>query len=343
IENVTILKGPSAAALYGARAGNGVVLITTKKAKEGQKMTVSVTSNTVFDVPTRFLNVDTHRATGFFSFRPEDVGTNNLLPKVNPGDATMAGPENDRGYFAVQWDAPLDANGNPIPTELVSYADNYRNFLNDYAITSTTGASVSSSSNSVNYRVGFTNMKHEGLIPNSDLNKNNVSFSGSSKLWEKLTVSTDVNFSNSWAANRPSTTDRGTNPLEALYSHPTNIDIRKLRNYDTGGEDILRVSDSHENPYFIANEVNNSFNRYRLYGNLTANWEISSSFSIMGRVTLNKSDQIYETKIAPGYSREPNNGYYSIASSEGLERNIDFLATYNKDWEDFTLTTSVGG
>lgn len=343
IENVTILKGPSAAALYGARAGNGVVLITTKKAKEGQKMSVSITSNTVFDIPTRFLNVDTRQATGGFSFRPEDVGTNNLVPFVNPAHAVMAGSDNDKGYFAVQWDAPLDANGNPIPTELVSYADNYRNFFNDYAHTTTNGASVSSSANSVNYRVGFTNMRHEGLIPNSDLNKNNVSFSGSTKLWDKLTMSTDVNFSNSWADNRPSTTDRGTNPLEALYSHPTNIDIRKLINYNTGGDDILRVSSEHENPYFIANEINNSFNRYRLYGNMTANYEFSPSFSVMGRVTLNKSDEIYETKIAPGYNRESNNGYYSIASSEGLERNIDFLATYNKDWEDFTLTTSVGG
>src|SRR5690606_37195142 len=68
IESITVLKGPSAAALYGTRAGNGVVLITTKKAKAGQGMRVSVSSNTVFDVPVRYLNVQKRFATGFFSF-----------------------------------------------------------------------------------------------------------------------------------------------------------------------------------------------------------------------------------------------------------------------------------
>ena len=343
IENVTILKGPSAAALYGTRAGNGVVLITTKKAKEGQKMTVSITSNTVFDIPTKFLNVDTSRSTGFFSYSPKDVGSN-ILPDVKASDGTMNGPENDKGYWAVQWDAPLDANGVPIPTEIVSYADNYKNFLNNYAYTSTNGVSIASSSDVINYRLGYTNMTHSGLIPNSDLHKNNIAMAASTKLWDQLTVSSDINFGNSWADNRPSTTDRGTNPLEALYSHPTNIDILKLRDYNVGGidGDILRVSPNHENPYFIANEINNSFNRYRIFGNVTANWQINENFSIMGRYTLNKSDQTYETKIAPGYTRETNNGTYGISTSSGLERNMDILATYNKDWDNFTLTTSVG-
>jgi TonB-linked SusC/RagA family outer membrane protein len=340
IENVTILKGPSAAALYGTRAGNGVVLITTKKAKKDQKMIVSITSNTVFDMPSRFLNVDTRRSTGFFSFTPADVG-GGILPNVNASDGTMNGPENDKGYWAVQWDSPRDANGVQIPTEIVSYPDNYKNFLNDYAYTTTNGVSIANSSKLVNYRLGFTNMTHSGLIPNSDLHKNNVSLAVSSKLWEKLTISTDINFNNSWANNRPSTTDRGTNPLEALYSHPTNIDIRKLRDYGTGSE-ILRVSPNHENPYFVAYEINNSFNRYRIYGNITANWEISDAFSLMGRYSLNKSDQTYETKIAPGYTREPNNGTYGISTGNGLERNMDMLLTYKKDWENFSLTTSLG-
>ncbi|NOR74644.1 MAG: SusC/RagA family TonB-linked outer membrane protein [Draconibacterium sp.] len=342
IENVTILKGPSAAALYGTRAGNGVVLITTKKAKEGSGMKVSVTSNTVFDIPSKFLNTDTRRSTGFFSWRPEDIGTINLVPDINAGDGTMNGPENDKGYFAVQWGAPLDANGVPIPTEVVSYPDNVKNFLNDYAYTTTNSASLSSSTQEANYRLGFTNMNHSGLIPNSDLHKNNVSLAVSSNLWDKLTISTDINFSNSGADNRPATFNRGTNPLEALYSHPTNIDIRKLQDYGSGSN-VLRVSDKHENPYFVANEVNNSFNRYRIFGNVTANWEISPSFSIMGRYTLNKFDETYETKIAPGYLRESNNGTYGITVGNGLERNTDILGTYKKGWDKFTLSASVGG
>lgn len=341
IENVTILKGPSAAALYGTRAGNGVVLITTKKAKENEGMKVSVTSNTVFDIPSKLLDVTTRFSTGYFSFRPEDVG-GGVLPDINPVDGTGNGPENDKGYWAVQWDSPLDANGVRVPTEVISYPDNVKNFLNDYAYTTTNGVSIASSSKAINYRLGVTNMTHAGLIPNSDLHKNNFSLSALSNLRENLTISTDINYSNNWADNRPATTNRGTNPLEWVYSHPTNIDIRKLQNYGTGS-DILRVSENHENPYFLAYEVNNSFDRNRIYGNIVANWEISPNFNVMGRFALNKYDETFETKIAPGYLREPNNGTYGITTSNGLERNADILGTYKNNWEDFTLSASVGG
>ena len=341
IENVSILKGPSAAALYGTRAGNGVVIITTKKAKENQGMKVTVTSNTVFDVPARYLDVQTKFSTGFFSYRPEDVG-GGILPEITPGDGTGSGPENDKGYWAVQWNAALDANGVAVPTEVVSYPNNVKNFLNDFAITTTNGASISSSNSNINYRLGVTNMIHSGIIPNSDLNKNTLSLSANSKVRKNFSVSTDINFANSWANNRPSS-NRGTNPLQWAYSHPSNIDIRQLRNYNTGESDILRVSDNHENPYFLAYDVNNSFNRYLVYGNIVANWDITTNISLMGRMTLNKTDEVRESKIAPGYTSEPNNGAYGIVSRNGLERNMDVLGTYTKDWDNFSLTASAGG
>lgn len=340
IENVSILKGPSAAALYGTRAGNGVVLITTKKAKADQGMTVRVTSNTVFDIPSRFLYVQSQFSTGFFSFRPEDVG-GGILPEITAGDATASGPENDKGYWAVQWDAPLDANGVPIPTEVISYPNNVRDFINDYAFTTTNSAAISNSSGASNYRLGITNMTHSGLVPNSDLNKNSISLAASSKVRDNFTVSTDINFTNSWADNRPAS-NRGANPMQWAYMHPANIDIHKLKDYGSG-ENVKRVSGNHENPYFLAHEVNNSFNRYRIYGNLVATWEINSKLSLMARYTLNKTDEVRESKIAPGYLKEPNNGAYGIGNGNSLERNTDVLATYKDDWEDFSLTASAGG
>ncbi len=340
IESVTILKGPSAAALYGTRAGNGVVLITTKKAKQGERTKVAITSNTVFDIPSKYLNVQSQFSSGFFSFRPEDVG-GGVLPDIDPGAGTGAGPENDKGYWAVQWNAPLDANGVPIPTEVVSYADNIENFLNPYAFTSTNGVALTSGSDAITYRLGYTNMTHSGLIPNSDLHKNSYGFSGSSKVWDKVTVSTDINFNHSWADNRPAS-NRGANPLQHAYFFPTNTDIRELRDYNTGGSEILNVSNNSENPYYLAYGVNNSFDRYRIYGNVMANWQVSDNFSILGRYTLNKSDDTRETKMAPGYTKEPNNGAYGIVVGNGLERNIDVLATYKKDWDSFNLSVSGG-
>jgi TonB-linked SusC/RagA family outer membrane protein len=341
IESISILKGANAAALYGTRAGNGVVLITTKKAKEKQKMKVTVTSNTVFDVPAQYLNVQHQFATGYFSYRPENVG-GGILPTINPDQYLFSGPELDKGYWAIQWNAPLDANGVPVPTELVSYPNNIQNFINDYALTTTNGATVSSGSELINYRLGVTNMTHSGLIPNSDLNKNNISLSASSKLNKGLTVSTDINFSDSWADNRPSS-NRGTNPLQWAYFHPANIDINKLRDYETGSGDIKRVSNAHENPWFMAYDVNNSFKRYLLFGNVALSWDITDKLNITGRYLLNKSDEVRETKIAPGYTKEPNNGTYGIYSGNSFERNTDILGTWKNDWKNFSLILSGGG
>ena len=184
-------------------------------------------------------------------------------------------------------------------------------------------------------------MVHSGLVPNSDLNKNGLTLSALSKVRENFTVSTDINFSNTFADNRPAS-NRGANPLEWVYKHPANIDILKLEDYGTGS-DIARVSGNHENPYFLAYDVNNSFNRYRIYGNIVANWEISPVLNVMGRFTMNKIDEVRETKMAPGYTKEPNNGAYGIVNSNGLERNIDILGTYKNNWGDITASISAGG
>lgn len=341
IESVSILKGANAAALYGTRAGNGVVLITTKKAKEKQKMKVTITSNTVFDVPVQYLNTHHRFATGYFSYRPEDVG-GGILPTVSPDQKSFAGPELDKGYWAVQWDAPLDANGVAVPTELVSYPNNIKDFVNDYAFTTTNSLTISSGGELVNYRLGLTNLTHFGLIPNSDLNKNSLSLSASSKVTKDLTVSTDINFSDNWADNRPSS-NRGTNPLQWAYAHPANIDINKLRDYKIGSGDIKRVSNAHENPWFLAYDVNNSFKRYLVFGNVAVSWDITDKLNVMGRYSLNKLDEVRETKIAPGYTKESNNGAYGVYSGNNFERNTDILGTWRNNWENFSLILSGGG
>jgi len=192
IESVSILKGPSAAALYGTRAGNGVVLITTKKASTKKGMKVEVTSNTVFDIPSKYLDIQSRFSFGARPYTP-DAFENGIIPPFSPAEAAGAGPELNKGYWQVQPFAQLDANGVAIPTELVSYPDNYKNFINSSAFTTTNGVSVSSTSEKVNYRLGISNMTNSGLVPNSDLNRNNLNLSVSSKVKENFTVNTNLN------------------------------------------------------------------------------------------------------------------------------------------------------
>lgn len=340
IENVSILKGPSAAALYGSRAGNGVVLITTKKAKDNERMKVTVTSNTVFDVPYKYLDIQSQFASGYLSYSPESEGNGNILPAVIPAGGN-GGPELDRGYYAVQWNSPLDANGNPIPIELKSYGNNIKNFVQT-GITTTNSVTVTNSSDAINYRLGLSSMNNSGIIPNSDLKRNSFSLSASSSLNEKLTFSSNINVVHSYADNRPAS-NRGTNPLQAAYSVPANINILDVENYKLPGTDVFNFSDDYANPYFLAYEVNNSFSRFRVFGNAALDWQLTPSFNIRTSYNLNTYNQTQETKMAPGYDRESNNGTYGIAKTDGLETNIDILGTYTKEMGDFDFSLSAGG
>ncbi|MFD2605811.1 SusC/RagA family TonB-linked outer membrane protein [Euzebyella marina] len=339
IEDVSILKGPSAAALYGSRAGNGVVLITTKKAVKGQRMKVNFTSNTVFDIPYRYIDTQSRYASGYFSYSDASEGGNIMPDVLNSGG--NGGPELDRGYFAVQWNSPLDANGVPIPTELKGYPNNVKEFVRN-GITTTNSLTVSSSNEVLNYRLGVTAMDNTGVVPNSDLQRNSFSLSASSNMSQKLTVSTNVNVVHSYADNRPAS-NRGTNPLQAAYSIPANVNILDIKDYKLPGTDIYNFSANYENPWFLANEVNNSYSRFRVYGNVALDWNAFPGFNLRTSYNLNSFSQTQETKMAPGYTRENNNGTYGIAESEGMETNVDFLASYTKDWNKFDVTVSAGG
>jgi TonB-linked SusC/RagA family outer membrane protein len=344
IESVSILKGPSAAALYGSRAGNGVVLITTKSGKKNKGIQVDITSNTVFDKPYKFFAVTKKFANGYFSFTPEDLPPGQPL-RVNPSEAAGCGIQLDKEYFAVQWNSPVDANGVQIPTELVSHPNNVANFVQT-GITTTNGVSVSNNNDVMNYRLGFTNMSNKGIVPNSDLFRNNLNASTSLKVNNKLSVSSNINISRSWSNNRPAS-NRGTNPLQWAYAVPQNTDIRELKEYWMPGFEgqVQRTPDNevYDNPYFLAYEVNNSYDRDRVFGNVRADWQLTKEFSLMARYALDQFTEKRESKISPGYSKEPNNGSYGVEDIKNYERNIDLLATYAKKVNDFNLSVSAGG
>lgn len=343
IESISVLKGPSAGALYGSRAGNGVVLITTKGAKS-DKLTVSVTSNTVFDVPFKYLDMHTKYATGILPFTPDNNPYPGGVLVIDEASAGGVGPELDRGYNAIQWNSPLDANGNPIPTPLVSHKNNVRNFVQT-GITTTNGISIAKGNDQIAYRLSYSNMNNRGIVPNSDLFRNSLNLNTSVKASEKLRISTNLDFSRNNSNNRPAG-NRGTNPLQWAYAVSPHIDIRDLRDYWVPGQEGLQqlsqAPGDYNNPYFLAYEVNNSFVRDRLFGNIKAEYQLTPEFSFMARYALDTYTEQRESKIGNSYTGEPR-GAYGITNLKRYERNADFLATYKKDISNFSLTTSVGG
>lgn len=342
IASISVLKGPSAAALYGTRAGNGVILITTKKGNKTKGLGVSVNSTTVFDLPYKYLPLRKSLfASGERPYTPDNHPGNVLT--INEGSAAWVGPELDKGYKAVQWNSPLDANGDPVPIPLVSHPDNWSNFFRT-GITSTNNVAVSDVKEDISYRLSYTNMSHRGIIPNSDLFRNNLTAVSSYHLTKNFVISANINFAKTHSNNRPPG-NRGTNPITALaYLNPS-VDIMDLRDYwepDKEGIQQRSNADGADNPWFLAYEAINSFTRNHLFGNVKAEWQITPKINLMARYSLNQTDEQRETQIAKSYSRAPN-GVYGIFKLSGYERNADFLASYKNAFSDFDLNASIGG
>lgn len=330
VESVSVLKGPSAAALYGSRAGNGVILITTKSGKKGKGLGVSFSTSNVFETPYRFLDFHYKYANG------------NRNARLDETSAYWAGPELDKGILAAQWNSPLDANGQKIPTELKSYKDNMKNFL-ETGITTTNNLSISGSSDKSTYRVSYNYMQNNGPIPNSDLKRHTLSAAGTYDISNKVKLSTNLNFVRSFSKNRPSTANRGANPLEAVYLWP-HVDVRDLKNYWVpGNEQIRQLSPSAngDNPYFLAYGINNGFNRDRVYGNMKLDYNITPELSAFARVSYDMFTEDRETKIPWSYSRVRNGGYYLQGIGRN-ETNTDFLLTYKKAIKSFDVSVSGG-
>lgn len=342
IAGISILKGPSAAALYGTRAGNGVVLITTKKGRKGKGLGVSVNSSTVFDIPYKYIPLSKSLfASGERPYTPDSHPGSVLT--INEGSAAWVGPELDKGYKAVQWNSPLDDNGHPVPIPLVSHPDNWSNFFRT-GITSTNNVAVSNVKEDVSYRLSYTNMTHRGELPNSDLFRNNLTATTSYHLTDNFVISADINYAKTHSNNRPAG-NSGTNPITALVYLNPSVDIMDLRDYwEPGKEGIQQRSNSEDadNPWFLAYEVNNAFTRNQLFGNVKADWQITPKIDLMARYSLNQSHEQRKTSIAKSYSNQPN-GAFGLTELSGYERNINAMASYKNVFSDFDLNASVGG
>ncbi|MDP2337373.1 MAG: SusC/RagA family TonB-linked outer membrane protein [Bacteroidota bacterium] len=356
IESVSVLKGPSAAALYGSRAGNGVVLITTKTGKKKKGLGISISSNTVAENPYKYLPM--HNLMGYGT-RPytQDNRPNNGLPYyvADPTESAWVGPELDKGMLAYQWPY-FDANGALQATPLVSHPDNYKNFF-ETGFTTDNTVSITDATDKIDYRLSYSDMQNKGVIPNSDLHKNSISLNSLVKITDKIKISSSINFTSSGAGNRPAG-NRGANPIQALYETNPSIDVLLMKNYwEPGKEGIQqngpytldinpdgsyeRTGDFANNPYFLANEVNNGFKRDRVYGNAKVDWKINSDFALMVRYTHDQFHEFIETKIAPSYSKEPK-GFYGLANMYRREQNADFLLTFNKKISDLSINASAG-
>ena len=354
IESLTVLKGPSAAALYGSRAGNGVIIITTKSGKKSKGLGVTFSSNNEIASPYKFFETNQSYTVGYHPYTTPNSSNSldgtNIVDLVGTDTYRFGTPLNV-GIKAIQWNSVKDAAGNYIPTEMKGY-NNLKNFVQN-GMTSVNSLSIENSNDKNNYRFSFSNTANTGILPNTGLSRNNVGLNVEHKINDKFKLTTSLNYTRSYADNIAAG-DRGGVYQDILYLSPS-VDVRQMKNYwltpgiqqraaippvDLGIQSA--TSYDFNNPYFTLNQVKNSFLRNRLFGNLKLDYQISKHLTAFVRYSQDMLNERRETKISKSLKAE-RNGYYGLQNLFNTESNTDFLLNYKNNFNDFTLSASGGG
>lgn len=335
VEDITVLKGANAAALYGSRAGNGVVLIKTKNGLKTKKgIGVNFISSYMMDHP--FLFPDFQYDFGQGSYGLFSTNTREVW-----------GPRLDAGIEAIQYNSPLDENGDQVPTELKSYKNNAQNFLNDASTFSNTLAITHNGDNS-NMRISYTDLRYKGIVPNTDLERSTLHLGGGFNALDKFRVNFNANFNQTRSDNRPVDAYSKSNVMQLLYRElPPNVNIKDLEDYWVTGQEGIQQYQTYatgtNNPYFAVNENLNGYIMNRMTGTVELVYHFTPNFTIKGRMMANFADNKKEERQAFS-SEQFKEGYYSTGKSSFQELNTDLMLGYHKKvGEDWYFSIDAGG
>jgi TonB-dependent SusC/RagA subfamily outer membrane receptor len=197
IETLTVLKGANASALYGSRASAGVIVVTTKKGRQGEKLSISLSNTTTFETPLKLPDFQDGYGQGnggAFAYVDGAGGG------VNDGVDESWGPKLDAGLMIPQFSS-IDENGVAQPAPWVSYPDNVNDFF-DVGTTISTNVSLTGGSERSSFRLSYTDLTQTGMVPNTDYKKKTLAFSATST-FDKLTFSASGNYVNAASDNQP--------------------------------------------------------------------------------------------------------------------------------------------
>lgn len=340
IESIQVLKGPNAAALYGSKAANGAILITTKKGKPGDKtLGIAVNQNTLFNTITEFplyQNVYGEGANGRMV-----TGTNLIVP----GTGAV-----DMGNNGTSWGMPMlgqpfnDFAGNPIPGGYSPQPNNVRK-LYKTSISNTSNISLSKGDALSNFRLSYTNTYSDDVMQNQNLiRKNNLSITAGRKLGTLLNVDTWILFTNQATKNRTVRNLDAASPMAAYVYMPRSTNVNYLTPWaNSAGNSVSFGSiNSTENPLWAINENSNQDNHNRLIAGVRAVAQINArlSFRVQASGDLDFIDA-YQYKELGGL-KTPN-GFYSNSTQNNLNWDYQAIASYNGGLGDnFTLTVNAG-
>ncbi|MBS7564070.1 SusC/RagA family TonB-linked outer membrane protein [Mucilaginibacter sp. Bleaf8] len=343
IEDVTVLKGPSAAALYGQRGANGAIMITTKSGRVKKGIGVTINSNTAIEQISRWPEYQYEYGQGaagenYYSFGATADGASTR------STSSAWGPKfNGQSYF--QYD-PVTHTGATTRTPWVAYPDARKNFY-ETGKTFTNSVTLDGGTDKTSVRFSATNLKNTWIIPNTGYTRNSIALSATQRTSDKLQIAAKVNYTNKSSDNLPST---GYNNQSLMYWNMfwvPNGNLDWLKDYWLPGRENIAqsypFSSFPDNPYLIVNEMLNKSNRNDLVGNVQATYNFTKNLSLMVRTAMTFSyDQ--RSQQRPFDTEKFRKGMFRTQNIFSQEINNDFLLRYNKKVsKDFSGSVSVGG
>jgi TonB-linked SusC/RagA family outer membrane protein len=358
IASVSVLKGPGAAALYGARASNGVILITTKDGANQKGLGISYNSTFFAERPfqlPQFQNLYGQGNSGQFKY------VNGLGAGINDNISYSYGPRLDAGTLIQQYDSPVTQpdgrtvrggdiyvhGGAPItPTPFISHPDNIKNFY-ETGHTTINNLSIAGGYAKGNYRLSYTDLNSQSTIPGVDLKRKTLAARLQFEPVKPIKVNSSLNYINSSSDNRPATKYGSENINYALSGWlGRQTDINPMKQYwQPGLEGVQQYSYNYtyfDNPYFTLYENRNSFNRDRLIGNIAVSADLTNNLQLMVRSGMDYSSENRRFRRAYSSNRFKN-GAYAENSVFFREVNTDFLLNYSKTFGNFSVDISAGG
>lgn len=343
IESVSVLKGPNAAALYGSRAANGVIVITTKHgANTDAKLRTELTSTYTWDTPSIYMdwqNLYGQGSAGKFAFVDGKGGG------VNDGYDQSYGPRMN-GQLIPQFDSPV-VNGVRQPTPFVPHPDNSNSFFQTGHNISNTFA-VSGGTDNANGRFSIGNTDVKGVIPNNTFRTLTTALAGNFRIGKRFSSAATFQYIQNDAHNRPGQ-GYNTGILEQFiwFGRQVNMDELKAQQYDENGNLYNWNYNFHNNPYWLQYYNPEYDVRHRTLGTVSGTYTVASWLT----ATLRGGQDYYNWNInrdfAPGniqYSDPNYAGAFSDANQNNTESNVDLLFNANKSLtQRLAFTGLLGG
>jgi TonB-linked SusC/RagA family outer membrane protein len=351
IESISVLKGPNAAALYGSRAANGAVVITTKRGHAGGGLGITATVGTTFETPLKLPSYQNLYGQGFGG---EFSWVDGAYGGVNDGADESWGPKLD-GRLICQYNSPGAGTDNCQPTPWVPRPNNVRDFF-DTGVTTNATVALARSDERSNVRLSATSMQMAGMYPSNRIERLSASLAGGVKVTDRLSADGTINYMQNEARNRPGTGYSGNNVMQQFVWFGRQVDINELRNNyacapndprgpcQQGNEWYNWNYSYHDNPFSIARENSNRDVTDRVIGHLALSYALTDWLSGTVKSGTDYFDEKRKRQYAWGHFGGGNpKGAFADETLWNRETNTEVLFTGMRGLsEDLILTMNAG-